>query len=446
MDSMHIYNEMLKETIGKGIYELSDKQKKAINLFKSGRNLLILGEAGCGKSFLINELTNYLKTKNIKYAITALTGIAAFNINGITINSFTGIGIAKYNKEILLKRLRKEYIWNIKCIRVLFIDEISMMSSDLFDKLNYIFQNVRKNSSFFGGVQVVFTGDFFQLQPVFNNTDLNTDLLFKNETFLQEFTLKNIINLDFIFRQSDLKFKQILSNIRLGTFTLDDINYLKNNSLKNISDKNSKNFIKLVATNAQANNINKIEIDSIESDLIEFSMIDTNDRDTMSNDKKFLYNELISQLTQKQLINVKLKIGCKVMLVVNLNVEIGLVNGALGVVVGFDKFSNFPIIEFTNNIKQTINPYEFKIEWNNVKLSIFQIPLILGYAITIHKCQSLTLDNIHVDLFNCFCNAQVYVALSRVKTLNGLYIKSINPSKITCCKETLFWYKKNNIL
>ena len=237
-----------------------------------------------------------------------------------------------------------------------------------------------------------------------------------------------------------------MSNIRLGTFTLDDIRYLKDNSLKNISDKNSKNFIKLVATNAQANTINKIEIDSIESVMNEFSIIDTNDIDTMSNDKKFLYNELISQLTQKQLINVKLKIGCKVMLVVNLNVEIGLVNGALGVVVDFDKFSNFPIVEFTNNIKQTINPYEFKIEWNNVKLSIFQIPLILGYAITIHKCQSLTLDNIHVDLFNCFCNAQVYVALSRVKTLNGLYIKSINPSKITYCKETLNWYKKNNIL
>ena len=443
---MYIYNEMLKETIGKGIYELSDKQKKAIKLFKSGKNLLILGEAGCGKSFLIKELTNYLKIKNIKYAITALTGIAAFNINGITINSFTGIGIAKYSKEILLKRLKKEYILNIRCIKVLFIDEISMMSSDLFDKLNYIFQNVRKSRLFFGGVQVVFTGDFFQLQPVFNNTDSNTELLFENEIFIKEFTLNNIINLDYIFRQSDLKFKSILSNIRLGTFTSDDINYLKNNSLKYISNENSKNFIKLVSTNAQANTINKIEIDSIENELHEFIIIDKNNQETMSNDKKFLYNELVLQLTQKQLLNVKLKIGCKVMLVVNLNVEIGLVNGALGVIVDFDKFSNFPIVEFTNNIKQIINPYEFKIEWNNVNLSIFQIPLILGYAITIHKCQSLTLDNIHVDLFNCFCNAQVYVALSRVKTLNGLYIKSINSSKITSCKKTLNWYKKNNLL
>lgn len=443
---MYIYNEMLKETIGKGIYELSDKQKKAVKLFKSGKNLLILGEAGCGKSFLIKELTSYLKIKNIKYAITALTGIAAFNINGITIHSFTGIGIAKYSKEILLKRLKKESILNIKYIKVLFIDEISMMSSDLFDKLNYIFQNVRKNSLLFGGVQVVFTGDFFQLQPVFNNTDSNTKLLFENETFIKEFTLKNIINLDYIFRQSELQFKNILSSIRLGTFTLDDINYLKKNSLTNISNVNSKKFIKLVSTNAQANTINTIELESIENELHEFNIIDNNNKDTMSNVKQFLYNELILQLTHKQLLNVKLKIGCKVMLVVNLDVETGLVNGALGTIVDFDKCSNFPIVLFTNNVKQIINPYEFKIEFDNVNVSIFQIPLILGYAITIHKCQSLTLDNIHVDLYNCFCNAQVYVALSRVKSLNGLYIKSINPSKITVCKETLNWYKKNNLL
>jgi len=445
MDSMNIYDKMLKETTGNGLYELSDKQKHALKLFKSGKNLLILGEAGCGKSFLINEFKKYLQSKNIKFAITALTGIAAFNVNGITIHSFTGIGVAKYDKEILFRRLRKEYIWNIKCIKVLFVDEISMMSSDLFDKLNYIFQKVRRNLEFFGGVQIVFTGDFFQLQPVFNPTDLNTDLLFQNETFLQEFNSKNIINLDFIFRQTDLKFKQILSNIRLGTFTKNDIDYLKQNSLQSISKQDYHKFIKLVSTNAQANTINKIELDSIDMELNEYNLIDSNDQDSMSNEKKFLYKELLLQLTQKQLLNVKLKIGCKVMLVVNLDVERGLVNGALGVVVDFDLNTQSPIVKFNNDVQQTIEPYEFKIEWNNVKVSISQIPLILGYAITIHKCQSLTLDMISVDLFNCFCNAQVYVALSRVKTLNGLFIKSISPSKITVCKNTLQWYQKINI-
>jgi ATP-dependent DNA helicase PIF1 len=133
------------------------------------------------------------------------------------------------------------------------------------------------------------------------------------------------------------------------------------------------------------------------------------------------------------------------MLVVNLDVERGLVNGALGIVVDFDINTNSPIVKFNNDVEQIIEPYEFKIEWNNVEISISQIPLILGYAITIHKCQSLTLDMISVDLFNCFCNAQVYVALSRVKTLNGLFIKSISPSKITVCKNTLDWYQKINI-
>ena len=446
------FQELLNLHFGENVIDynsnLSVSQKNAFELFKEGKSLLILGQAGTGKSKLIKTMEEYTRTNTTNFKkmhLCSTTGISAYNIGGVTIHSFMGVGTGDLEIDALIKKVSKKKVQRERILNtdILVIDEISMLSANLFEKLNAICQSIRKNNSFFGGIQVVFTGDVLQLLCVFNkNTSIykNIDerLIVESQLFNNTFNNKkgNIITLTENFRQKDdIIFIDLLSRIRNGTFTKDDVNLLNTRVLL---PEDTSNHLHLVTTNKKAIQINEIELAKIKTKEIVYKSIyniSGNDKDT----KDILTKEIQFQFTQKGLNELTLKVGARVMLIKNLDVSIGLVNGALGTITKFIQDENtkslVPFVEFDNKTKIIISTCPWELEMDNCKVIATQIPLMLAYSITIHKSQSLSMDSAILDLSNVFCDHLVYTALSRLRSLNGIYMKSFDPSKITVNKK-----------
>jgi len=426
--------------------KLSASQKRALEIFESGRNVLVIGAGGTGKSRLIKEI-RYQTERNWpgkRIVVTATTGIAAYNINGITINSFLGIGTGEAELETLIKRVRKKFgiRERLKYTDVLIIDEISMASAELFEKINSICQSIRRSSAPFGGIQVVLTGDLFQLMPIFNKNqalykEQDTRLIFESPVFLKYFTSQNTINLQENFRQNDSKYIETLMRIRKGTHTPADIELLNTRLLKNNDITSSlPPMVYLVASNKHAQIINTTNLNGIDSKGYKYNskFIEEGHKDICSE----LTRELHAQFNQKGINEITLKLGARVMLIKNISVEEGLVNGSVGTITKFEESehgeSPYPRVKFDNGVERLIVPVEWELELGTTgEMSVSkatQLPLMLCWAITIHKSQSLTLDKAMMDLSGCFCEHQVYVALSRVRGLDGLYITSFDKDKI----------------
>ena len=420
---------------------LSESQKDAFKLFKEDKNIVILGSAGCGKSYLIKMMEEYIKTnkKESKIYICSTTGISAFNIGGMTIHSFTGIGTGELEIDALIRKVnrKKKYRDRIISTDILVIDEVSMLSAELFEKLNKICQSIRKSKQFFGGIQIILTGDLNQMCPVFNRNieftkgeEQDTRLIIESLEFTKEFNKKNknIIILTENFRQkNDPTFINLLLRIREGKHTEEDINVLK--SRLNIKPKG--NPVHIVSSNKSAQIINNSNISKIKEPINKYTAI-YKDSGKEPEVDELLIKELKFQFKQKGIDTLDLKKGARVMLTKNLDVSIGLVNGSVGTIDSFIEEGNqeYPVVIFDNDIKQLILPVSIELELDGCKASAIQLPLMLAYAITSHKSQSLSLDSAVLDLADAFCDGQIYVALSRVRSLDGLYLKSFNPAKI----------------
>jgi ATP-dependent DNA helicase PIF1 len=424
--------------------DLSNSQKCAFELFKNGDNLLMLGVGGTGKSFLIKTMEEYIKTncRNKNMYVCSTTGISAYNIGGMTIHSFMGIGTGEMPVDVLIKRIKRRKMYKERIMRcdILVIDEVSMLSAELFEKLNIICREIRRDKRFFGGIQVVLTGDFLQLLPVFNkNKELyeNVDerLIIESDLFNKMFNKKNIITLKENFRQkNDKKFIDLLLRIRDGSYTKDDIKLLE--TRKVLGDFENKDIVNLVSSNKKAQLINDTQLNMLKTPKVKYvssymsSGVNVDIKDLLMNELKFQFNQRgINELTLKK--------GARVMLIKNLDVSVGLVNGAIGTIVDFipdpsqDVSYSIPVVEFdSTGIKYPISVVTWELEIDGCKGMAYQIPLMLAYAITIHKSQSLTLESAVLDLSECFCEHQVYTALSRLKSLNGVYLKSFNEKRI----------------
>lgn len=419
--------------------ELSKSQKIAFEKFKKGDNILMLGAAGCGKSRTVKEMYKYIKKKDVnkEMYITSTTGISAYNIGGITINSFMGIGTGESSIEILLRRLR--YKMNIKDrikrTDILVIDEISMMSADIFEKINIICQTLRKSRKPFGGIQLILTGDFLQLETIFKNESNDRRLIIESELFNKMYD-KNTIILKENFRQNgDNKYIDILLRIRKGIQKDDDIEVLKS---RLVNVKNTREMIHLVSSNKKAQAINNNRLSYIKSpDKIYDCVYTQSDK---SDTCETLKRELQSQFIQKGMESLRLRTDCRVLLIKNMDVSIGLVNGSTGTVK--ECLDDSVVVEFDNGVKEKINKVEWELEMDNSKVFCKQIPLMLAYSVTIHKSQSLSLKEAVLDLDDCFCNHMVYVALSRIKSLDGVYLKSFNEKKITVNEKLLDYINK----
>jgi len=416
---------------------LSSQQKLVIDSFEEGKNLLITGGAGSGKSYLLN----FLKKKYLQFGleITASTGIAAVNIGGSTIHSWAGIGLANLPIDQIV-----ENIFSPKCVRVrrrirfaraLAIDEISMISAPVFEILNQVFQRVRENKLPMGGIQILLFGDFLQLPPV-NRFGNNFDFCFNSSTW-QQLNLK-VFELSEIFRQKDDEvFVKILNNLRFGEVDQSTVNALK--SRLNAHDENlSIKPTILTSHNVKAEKINGDELKKIDnSEIIHYAEYSgTPDR------IEFLKKNCIASET------LKLKVGAQVMMTKNTYQKEGIINGSLGIIRNFSPKKLYPLVEFENGKILTISPEEWLIEKFDAEKKLIileasakQIPLLLAWAMTIHKSQGLTLDKISCDLSDIFSPGQAYVALSRARKLSGVFIQSINFNKIFANAEAVKFYR-----
>lgn len=437
MDLPTVFEELLIENnIKVDRIEFSKDQQNAIDIFNTGQLLFVHGSAGVGKSALIKEFRRLANKAKKIIAITATTGVASYSINGMTINSFLGIGTAKDDSNGLLRKLRyrKDVVDRISQTEILVIDEISMMSAAVFEKIDDICRIIRKRRKEpFGGMQVVIVGDLLQLEFIKDRENPDTRLIFESNVFKQFI----MINLKKNFRQEgDIVYSEILSRMRIGESTIKDIDTLMTRKI-DANDIESKS-IQIVVTNKKADVINKKFMDEIDGKVYTFNA--RFDDKSKCPTIKLLQDELVTQFKQKNLSNVMLKKNCRVMLIKNLNVDIGLINGSIGTVL--EVRTSSVLVKFDNGITEDIGISEWTLEFNNIKSSAFQIPLILGYAFTSHRIQSLTLDSAIIDIGDAFCNHQVYVALSRLCTLNGLLLKTFNADKITVNERVLEYLNK----
>lgn len=417
--------------------KLTKKQQQIIEDIKNWLNVLITWWAWTWKSYLLQELkSNYL----FWLPVTASTWIAAVNVWWSTLHSFAWLGLAEWPAEAIASRIIKsknhKYKDRIKSIPFLAIDEVSMIPMDLFDKLDKIFKIIRKNNYPFWWVQMILFWDFLQLPPI-NKSWNEIEFLFESNAFKDWYFKIHV--LEKVFRQQDNKFIALLNNLRMWNALGQDLKILSERSSAKIDENNWIKAVKIVTHNYQADLINNSELEKIESKKFSYKRKERWEEYAINNLRK-------NCLAPDEL---ELKIWTQVMCLRNTHQEEWIVNWSLWIVEDFDE-DDFPIIKFNNWKVKTMEYDSWIFEeynadiWESVdKGRIQQIPLRLAYAITVHKSQWMTLDKIECDLWSAFTEGQVYVALSRVKTLDWLYLKSFNPNKIVANTKVISFY--NNI-
>lgn len=390
------------------------QQDEAFNLLKMGKNIFLTGEAGSGKTYLLNKYIQYLKKNHVKVAITASTGIAATHLQGATIHSWSGMGIREKLSDNDLEKLSSRIKRNFKQTKVLIIDEISMLPKHQLDMVDTIARYLLHSDQPFGGMQIILCGDFFQLPPV------ATDPWMQEKQFAFEATAwKNgsflVCYLEEQHRQRDDPLYNILNDIRSGTAG-EHTKVPLRTRYKKEPDGTTK-ATKLYSRNINVDSINDRELANINQQEKIFKMETVGHKTIVEGLKK-------SCLAVEEL---KLKIGAEVMFIKN-DVHGKYVNGTRCIVIGFEKsLESWPIVKTYDNETFIAYPEDWKYEDNGiVRAIITQIPLRLAWAITIHKSQGMTLDTAEIDLGDAFEPGMGYVALSRVKRLNGLKLMNLN--------------------
>ena len=437
--------------------KLSKEQQKAFSSFIQKQNLFITGPGGTGKSQLIKYIYDYiLKHTSKKIQVTALTGCAAvlLNCNAKTLHSWSGVGI-DLNKPVdsIVKKIKTNYyakkMWYETDI--LIVDEISMLSLKFFEILNSVGKKMRKNLKPFGGIQVIFSGDFFQLPPVGNKEDPDScRFCFESSQWNDIFEVQNQIIFKTVFRQSELEFISILNQVREGRLKSSSLPILQNLVGKSPPQNLITEPTKLLPTRYVVDKINKEKMVQLEAKVKTFKMEQIHPTieqraklgNVSDNDIKFELQFLKNSILCEEFID--LKIGAQVMCIVNITDEnensIKLCNGSQGIVTKFCTITSYPFVKFNNGVEMLMKPHTWSSEKYPI-LGISQVPLILAWALTIHKSQGSSLDIAEIDvgskIFEC---GQTYVALSRVKSLDGLILTGFDVSKIKVNKKVVDFY------
>ena len=438
--------------------ELSFEQQEAFNRYKLGENVFITGPGGSGKSMLIREIVNDAKSNGRNVQVCALTGTAAviLQCGAKTVHSWGGIGLANGDMKAVANKVNKSKYKkrNWKTVDLLIIDEVSMMSLKLFELLEWTARLCRKDVRPFGAIQVIFTGDFYQLPPVGKEEEPET-CQFCFESPLWNDIFHNQIQLVRIFRQEDDLYKKILNQIRIGRLTKSVVQKLTEYVGRKVNEDAEILPTILYPTRKRVEDMNTKSINSLLGDVNTFEWKQMNESEitTLTEEQKALSLLFTREQRDTELkymvdnINfdkkLKLKIGAQVMCVANIDMESStpICNGSQGVVESFAP-DGIPIIKFKNGVLRRMEPHTWQSE-TIPNVTIKQIPLILAWAITIHKSQGATLDHAEIDIgrgiFEC---GQTYVALSRVKSLDGLYLRSFDPAKILINKKVRDFYEK----
>jgi ATP-dependent DNA helicase PIF1 len=444
---MNTKNVCANSTVDNGTFKLSTEQLYVFNKYKQRDNIFITGPGGVGKSALIKHIYRDAKCNNKEIFVTALTGCAAILLecNARTLHSWAGIGLGNKPVNALISNIRKRPLTyaNWKYTNILIIDEISMLSLKLFNKLDEIGKIIRRNNKPFGGIQLIFSGDFYQLPPVGDKDDIETQqFCFESNEWNNTFKPLNQLNLTKIFRQTDEVYATILTQLRQGIIKKRNNELLLTHVNREKSADLVTTPVKLFPTKNKVENINNQQMSLIQETIHEFNMECNDDLPiTSKSDTQTRTLFTLQDIENEQLYlmgnlrcdkNIKLKIGAQVMCIINFSIDdiIQLCNGSQGIITGFCETTGYPIVKYNNGIEMTMS----RNTWESEKIpgvGVSQIPLILAWALTIHKSQGSTLDTAEIDAgSSIFDYGQTYVALSRVKSLNGLYLTSFDASKI----------------
>jgi len=389
-------------------------EEQLIQLVTDRKNVFLTGQGGTGKSYLVKKLKD-----QIEMDITSTTGISAYLIKGSTIHSYSGIGVLSKPLRETLQKIKKNKAAKKRILdcTTLVIDEISMLGKKYFEMLNETFKLIRNNQSPFGGVCLILTGDFMQLPPI------NDGYVFESDVW-DELKL-HTIKLEKVYRQNDELYIGILSRIRLGRQTdADNVELYKRVKAFTETDFDTMDIKPTFLTSKRidVDQMNKDELSKNPNDLVLYKA-----QGDTSSSLDAIAPPLLS-----------LKVGAQVMLTININVERGLTNGSRGIITKLT--SDHIYVKFMSGEIIPFERHEFKNEDDKVYTRL-QFPFMLAYCTSIYKSQGSTLDMAVIDLgHSVFGNHSVYVALSRVKSLDGLYLKSFLPHKITVDDRVVDFY------
>lgn len=435
--------------------EFSREQQIAFDKYLAGENVFISGAGGTGKSTLIKHIQQDACKKGAEIHVCALTGRAAvlLNCKAKTIHSWAKIGLGngtiEQNVAKILKNRYAKPTW--KNTNILVIDEVSMMSQKLFEMLDAIGKAIRKSYKPFGGIQLIFSGDFYQLPPVGNRDEPETsNFCFESPLWLQTFGLQNHVCLTTIYRQNDPVYQNILNQIREGKLKRSSNQVLLHQVGKEIPKDCLIRPTKLFPTRNMVDCINMNEMNKLAGREYEYKIKYHTDLEITASERTIRLDYTKEQIQTELMYlksnlrcdeTVKLKIGAQVMCIVNIQLSNGdlLCNGAQGIVVDISP-QGLPIVKYNNGYQMTMSYFVWQSELiPGVGLS--QIPLVLAWAMTIHKAQGSTLELSEIDagtgIFEC---GQTYVALSRVKSLEGLYLSSFDARRIRVNRKVQEFY------
>lgn len=433
---------------------LNSDQTAAFEAVKRGDNIFLTGPAGAGKTHLIRHIVEWARSEKKKVAIAALTGCAALllGFGAKTLHSWSGIGLGRDSVDTLVASIRKvnsvKQRW--RGTHILIVDEVSMLTTELFEKLDSIGRAIREKNAPWGGIQLILCGDYFQLPPVvkgISGESLSAGrFAFESPKWIEAKLIP--VYLKRIERQTDSEFQTILNECRLGCPSATTIRILETRKGLDWKSQLIRPTL-LFSKNADVDAINEKNLAALQKPLFTYTattLIVAPDPSADTHDPYPTPDEIeryVSRLDNDApyMTTLTLCVGAQVMLVTNLDVEAGLVNGSRGVVVDIRAMDNVPIVQFKYGAPV---PIESKL-WvsnDNVRVVRSQIPLRVAYAITIHKSQGSTLDCALVDIgSSTFEYGQAYVALSRVRNLESLYIWNLVPSRIRAHPTVLTFYE-----
>lgn len=403
---------------------------KAINR----NNIFIHGPSGTGKSCIIAEIAKRLVAMGRTVAITATTGAAAVNVGGTTLHRFAGIGLGDKEKFILLKRVmsKRKYVDRWRDTDVLIIDECSMLGGDLFDKIEYVGRNVKDSRSQkpFAGMQVIVSGDLLQLPPI-HDVHVFQAKCWKTMEFA-------VFNLKIPKRYDTKDYFSMLLRVREAEQTSNDIELLKSRhqaylDIDDISTWEIQPTI-IYSYKIDVSEYNERKLDELPGEALVCKADDsfTFKRGDSTEEQREYYKKMLSDAIPEY---VALKKGAQVILKKNLDVDSGLVNGSRGVVMALNTTAKVATVKFCNEVLAPIAYEMWELDDDDAIVSRMQIPLVLGWACTVHSSQGSTLDLAICDGGDSiFSPGQFYVAIGRVRSVEGLYLSDFNPKVIRCDK------------
>jgi ATP-dependent DNA helicase PIF1 len=427
----HNFEIFAIEAYGTGrinLYEVPDKfmlsfeQEAPIQAALQGESIFLTGSAGTGKTFTLHHLIKRL-AQHYPIAVVAPTGVAAIQVGGTTIHSWAGLGLIK--KGEFPKNFKTE-LW--KQIKVFVIDEISMVSDWLLNLLDQMGRKARQIDAPFGGLQVIFCGDFLQLPPI------EGSFCFKSEAWNQ--AISKCFSLQHVYRQgSDAEFAEILNAIRTGTASSDQLALLQQQGETAAIDQDIQPTILYpLRSSVELENLAKLE--ALPGEIYQFVAQD-------SGIASYFEEKKVCSWTNAPTI-LKLKIGAQVVLLRNLDIPGKLVNGSRGIIVGFD--GSNPFVRFACGITKSIQRCTWTIKRNNDQTIIcatrHQFPLDLAWALTLHKSQGMSLDCVQTDLSGCFAPGMAYVALSRCRSRSGLKVTGLIAKSIRVDRDALEFHQR----